>query len=345
MGSGALFRLRRRRLLTSRGRKVAQWLVALFFLLSWPAIARGQSAADSLAELAVDLWPDYDQPAVLVLLTGRLPEGVSLPARVTIPLPADATLNAVARLTPEGAMVDDIEFTNENGALTVTVPEERFRVEYYAPYETEDGQSSYLFEWFSNALSVDRLSVIIQQPAAAEAMASTPGAAESTVGPDGLTYLHLPEENVPAGDSYWLEFSYDATGGELTSSTVAAQPAAQTALEPVAPPPAAESSTRFSRSWPLWLAGAAGLLIVVLAGRQVIARGKERRPAKPAGPRATSSRAASTHGVDTPSSSTTRQAGGSKGGAGSVRFCHQCGSSADAADRFCRNCGTKLRGR
>jgi hypothetical protein len=308
-------------------------------VLSLPAIAQAQNAADSLTELTVDIWPDYDRPSVLVLLTGRLPATVTLPARVTIPLPADATLNAVARLTPEGAMIDDIDFTEEDGTLTILVPEERFRVEYYAPYEIQDEQHSYLFEWFSDALSVDRVSVIVQQPAAADAMESTPAASETSVGPDGLTYLHLPQENVPAGDRYSVEFSYDATNGELTASSVEAQPAAQASLEPVVPAPASQNTGSLSASWPLLLAGAAGLLIVALVGWQALSRRQSGRRGKPARPRAAK--------TPSPRSATqpVQQVGGSNQGAGTVSYCHQCGNSVEAADRFCRNCGTKLKGR
>ncbi len=339
MEFGVLFKARKRLRIIARVRQAALWLI-LFCILSLPAIAQAQNAADSLTELTVDIWPDYDRPSVLVLLTGRLPANVALPAQVTIPLPADATLNAVARLTPEGAMIDDIDFTAEDGTLTILVPEERFRVEYYAPYEIQDDQHSYLFEWFSDVISVDRVSVIIQQPAAADAMESTPEASETTVGPDGLSYLHLPEVNVPAGDSYSVEFSYNATEGELTASSVEAQPAAQTGLEPVVSAPTSARSSSLSTSWPLLLAGAAGLLIVALVGWQAISRRQGSRRGRPA-----RSRAAKTSSPRATAQPVQKAGGSSNQGAGTVSYCHQCGKSVEAADKFCRNCGTKLKGR
>ena len=111
--------------------------IVLFFLFSLAATSgvAAQTTAGQLTTLAVELWPDYDRPAVLVLLTAELPAGTALPATVTIPLPGEADVNAVARFDDTGAMLSDVDYTTSAGQLTLTTPANRFRVEYYAPYE------------------------------------------------------------------------------------------------------------------------------------------------------------------------------------------------------------------
>ena len=63
-----------------------------------------QQPATVLEFLEVELWPDFDQPALLVLLSGALPADAPLPATITIPLPEAATINAVARIDAQGAL-------------------------------------------------------------------------------------------------------------------------------------------------------------------------------------------------------------------------------------------------
>ncbi len=73
-------------------------LFSLLLLVSF--VAAGAVAAQEppthLLSLAVELWPDYDRPAMLVLLTAELPPDVTLPATLTIPVPAEADIHAVA---------------------------------------------------------------------------------------------------------------------------------------------------------------------------------------------------------------------------------------------------------
>ena len=71
-------------------------LLLLLLLVALPVAA--QTEVTQLDTLTVELWPDYDRPAMLVILTGTLPESAALPATVTIPLPPEAEINAVARL-------------------------------------------------------------------------------------------------------------------------------------------------------------------------------------------------------------------------------------------------------
>lgn len=71
-------------------------LFLLIALLFFPAtVVLGQTAI-TLQSLEVELWPDYDREAVLVLLTGTLSSSQSLPVTLTIPLPEGADFNVAA---------------------------------------------------------------------------------------------------------------------------------------------------------------------------------------------------------------------------------------------------------
>ena len=72
------------------------FIFTLFSLLFTPS-AQAQLPVTNIETLILDIWPDYDEPNVLVLMTGTLPANTSLPATVTIPLATGAEINAVAR--------------------------------------------------------------------------------------------------------------------------------------------------------------------------------------------------------------------------------------------------------
>lgn len=308
-------------------------LLAVFLLLGlMPALtSQAQSPASTLEQLAVDIWPDFDQPSVLFLMTGTLPASAPSPATVTIPIPADATINAVARVNSGGSMIADIDFDDSTpGRLTLTTPDPNFRVEYYMPYETVDGRTTFTFDWQAD-LTVDEMLTSVQQPALATTLTTTPPAAEVSTGQDGLQYHYLPPEAVPAGERYSVSSSYTMARQELTAEVVSEQQPS-----PIQPPASSQPSQSSDAgfNWALMLAVMGGLIILaaaiwfIVSGRSSKSRsGKSRilKP-KPAG-RATANR---------PSKKATARSSGPK-------YCHECGTPIEPGDRFCRNCGAALK--
>lgn len=290
-------------------------------ITSLPAVA-AQTEATRLAELGVELWPDYDRPAVLVLLTGALPADAALPATLTIPLPPEADVNAVASFSEAGALLSDVDYSAENGLLTLTTPANRFRVEYYVPYTISGDEYTFTFEWASG-LAIDQMTAVVQQPLAATDIRITPTPAGSAERGDGLTYHTLPSRAVGANEPITIEVAYtveapvlSAPSQELPAATVGASPAAATV-----------GGDGLS---PWWLAAAAGVLLLVggawyLGQRQGRGASRARKPqsARPA------------------------KSGASKAAppkdAGPPRYCHNCGLAAQPGATFCRNCGTQLK--
>jgi hypothetical protein len=281
-----------------------------------------QTEVTRLAELGVELWPDYDRPAVLVLLTGALPADAALPATLTIPVPPDADINAVASFSETGALMSDVDYTAENGLLTLTTPANRFRVEYYVPYTINGNEYAFTFEWASD-LAIDQMMAVVQQPLAATDIRITPAPAGSAERGDGLTYHTLPTRAVGANEPVTIEVAYtveapvlSAPSQELPAATAVASPAAETA-----------ASDGIS---PWWLAAAAGVLLLIggawyLGQRQgrTASRARKPQPARPAKPGAPKAAAPPKDA--------------------STRYCHNCGRAAQPGDTFCRHCGTQLK--
>lgn len=284
-------------------------ILPLFLLLN--SISQAQETADRLESVQISFWPDFDDPSVLVLITGQLPQGTTLPVEVSIPVPENAEINAVASVDDAG--MASVDFEEGDGMVTFVTADPRFRVEYYMPYQQDGSIRTYNFDWQAD-LSVSELSAEIQQPANATTLKSDPGAADVfTNQVDGLVYHSLDSLSVAAGMPYRLSFDYEMASDALTVGPVApvSQPTDQTV----------QDSEGDENNW-LLLAGVLGLIALVMVGTWVVAtRSSGRKSTRPV---KLKPKARSTKGK-------------------AAVFCHNCGQEAEGDDRFCRSCGTELK--
>lgn len=289
-------------------------LLLLLFMPITPS--KAQSTASSIESLTVDLWPDYDRAAVLVLLTGTLSDDTALPATVTVPLPEAADFNVVARIdASDGRMKDDIEFSRESGKLTFTTPDLRFRLEYYFPYTVDGEQRSFTFTWLADVL-VTQLQVTVQQPTAADTLRTEPASVDVTSGDDGFAYHTLPAQIVPAGQPYSVRVDYTMTGSELSAQR-SSPPLADAGTTGFAPTP---SASGVNLEWPAIAVAVVGVLAIVAVTWQIATARATSPPRKPRPVR------------------TKKQAQGS-----ATRYCHICGQPLQPGDKFCRECGTAVK--
>ncbi len=287
----------------------------LYLLLAFSvSISHAQSQVTAIDSLTIDLWPDYDQPAVLVLMKGTLPASTAVPTTVTIPLPEGVQVNAVAYIDASNNMINT-EYTAGDGTLTLTTPDRNFRVEYYLPYVAEEGQRSFTFTWEAD-IDVDQLQAQVQQPISASGLISEPSAANVAEGSDGFVYHILPPQTIAAGQPFAIHVNYIMTSSQLSveglnNVTIDLQPAGPAST------PAAEPIREIN--WPLIAGIAGGVLIAVALAVLYIGNRSKPRVHKPR-----------------PVRQSTRNA---------TRFCHNCGETLEAGDRFCRQCGTPVKGK
>jgi len=309
--------------------KIAHFFMASLLLLVSALAVQAQTQVNTLQTMVIDFWPDYDQSNVLILLTGTLPADTTLPAEVTIPLPDDASINVVARVTEDGTMLDDVTYSAENGQLQMTIPETRFRVEYYVPYTVEGNTHSYTFTWLSST-SVEEMLSAVQQPVAATNLTTDPTAVNvmpSTS--DGFTYHAFPDQTVPGGQPFTVSFSYTMENPQLSVENLPAPISsglADTAVSTTAP--TANPASGSSINWILLLSVAA-IVIAAVALTWIIAT--QRMPTTK--PRKTQLSGKKSAKARPARAATSKMAG----------FCHECGAPLNANDQFCRNCGTAVK--
>lgn len=287
-------------------------IILILFMLTPINTGFAQEPASVIDALDIEIWPDYDKPSVLVLLTGTLPSDTRLPASVTLPLPGTAQLNAVARIDGnDGVMRDDIfSSPDPSGRLTFITPDLRFRVEYYLPYSVNENQRSFDYSWLA-AITVNNLQIRVQRPTSASTLNTEPAAANIVRSGDGFDYHIFPAGAVPAGQPFSLHVDYNMTSAQLSAASL---PPPNTGVQ--SSPLSVTSRTGPGINWALFAIVTGGLIIVAALIWQIATR----RPSP-------NTRNIADSGIKKQSR---------------ARFCRNCGEPIDEGDRFCAGCGSKL---
>jgi len=287
-------------------------ILLIFLVMLPPAPGFAQSPVSVIDALDIEIWPDYDKAAVLVLLTGTLPGDTLLPATVSLPLPEAARLNAVARIEPkDGSMQDDIfSSTNPPGTLTFITPDLQFRVEYYLPYTVNENQRSFDYTWLA-AVTVNNLQLRVQRPTSASTLKTEPATVNVVRSPDGFDYHTFPARPVPAGQSISLHVDYKMTTPQL--STASLPPPNSSIQSPALP---AASGTGSGINWALAAVVTGGLIILGALIWQMASRRRASNIPKPVASR-----------VEKQSH---------------AKFCPNCGEPTGKGDNFCSGCGSEV---
>ncbi len=291
-------------------------MIVLAFMLL-PAFAAAPSDRSApprnpqLASLQVEIWPEYDRPAALVILRGAIAAEASLPADVTLRLAASTGgPSAMAYSAAAGANLLNLEYQRSDASDFITlrfkVPERYFHVEFYDPVSTATPERSYTYVWPGD-LGMNQLRVILQEPAAASNFSALPKLGATASGQDGLRYHSGELGAQPAGKQLPIKVTYTKTDARTSEQIL--QPKTPDLKQAAgAGSSAAGSSGEVTK----------GVLVFVIALSLLVGigtavmwwRGRGRTPAAGAG------------------------------GAGS---CSKCGAARATGDKFCSKCGARLK--
>jgi hypothetical protein len=240
--------------------RVFQFIIAVLVLVSAGVVsARAQTG---LERLEVVLWPEYDRPAVLVMLRGYLPLDAPLPTTVVFPMPATSTPHAVAKRDPTvGNLLMAAHTVETDGAwsrVRIVTDMVEVRLEYYADLPTVEAQRNILFEWPGGLEARQIIYDIMQPPNATDLVVTPPGL--QRIGEDGLTY-HIGDLGpISATDAFSIAVSYTKTSPLLTAEALRPPTPAPQISQPPSPPRTSESSSTATQT----PSGANTLLVVLV---------------------------------------------------------------------------------
>lgn len=277
-----------------------------------------QAQADlSVNTVQVQLWPEYDQPAMLVIYTLELGTDQTLPAEVTVRIPA-AVGDPLAVAVLEGDSLVTRQYTRtvdgDWADITLEADYSVIQIEYYdSALNQNNPERSYTFSWESE-YPVDNFVISLKEPLNAQDFNVLPSLGTGQAGADGLLTYANNFGSLAANQAFNLTLGYTKNDNLLAVDNIvqSSSSATNTAAASEEPIPV----------W-VWVLAGAGVLVLAVGG---VLYYRSQQQAAVSKYQTRKKRVAS-----------------SKPAAGSV-FCHNCGARAAAGDKFCRECGTRLRG-
>ncbi len=293
-------------------------LLALFTVL-FLGLAVPAAAEDPLRITAMDVsvWPEYDQPGVLVQYQGNLSAKADKtnPLELSFFVPKGAGVGAACGIQADGNHTSETwkesDADNNLTKITFQVTEPQFHVEYY--YNPLPASTDKKFSFtYTAALPADEVQLDVQHPLKATNFVVTPAAPNTHQDQDGFTYHAYDYKAVSAGQQLATEVAYTKT--DPAPSVTNNQPAGSTNA----------AGSTFGGINPnqvivlaTFLAVAAIIVFFVWDRRN---RNAELRYA-PVG---------------------VQGAARDFGAAATGGYCTQCGSAMQAGDRFCGHCGSDV---
>ncbi|MBL8090391.1 MAG: zinc ribbon domain-containing protein [Anaerolineales bacterium] len=293
---------------------ILMFALGIFFL--FPFSASAQTEDVTLYSVNVQLWPEYDQPSMLVIVDFKLAPMTSLPMDLTFRIPKDANLIAVAYQDESGDLLNakfEAPAESENWqSFKITIDQNVLhRFEYYQPLMFKGSERTFSYSW-NQMYAVKKFSVNVLEPMDVIAFSMQPNyVTKETV--NGLTIYASEEVKVDEREQYTINLQYEKTSLNLINPP-------QQQVQPAGPLDESTPGRVSLNNFLPYVIGGFGLLFIVVGavyywriGRTSTKRARRRR------------------NVEEEESKT---------GA----YCASCGTRAKTGDKFCRTCGAKLQG-
>ncbi|MCO6451182.1 MAG: zinc ribbon domain-containing protein [Caldilineales bacterium] len=301
-------------------------IITLLTVISLGSIAFAQTSGE-LSSLRISLWPEYDDPRLLVIIDGVVPAPGQT---VRIPIPGSADVHAVATTGSTGGLVN-AAWQSQPGDEGFNIVElvsdgEAFRVEYYVPLDMSGDQRQFDFTIPSGYVNTADSSIEILLPPDAAAVSTSPPMQTSDAA--GGSDLIRQIGRLALADSLQQNLKYNNPSGALT---IPEDTRAQVAEpQPAQPSTNAPTTAEESSIDPVLLI-LGGLALALIAGGIFWLWRLRAGDTKPA--------VATVQPSQTGGASKSQKSSNQ----GQDRFCRQCGTEFTGDDRFCRKCGAARR--
>lgn len=279
-----------------------------------PSVLWAQEETLTIKSMRISLWPEYDDPRILVMYEGEFADGSLFPHEVKFPAPVGAEIEQVCALQkPSNQHQCQLyQAYEEDGALAIsyTLPITTYFLEYY--YDGLEGQTDKAFTYeFQSPYRIQKLEIEVQQPLRSASFSLSPDGATPVSRGDGFQYYGYSFDDVTPGQVISIGASYTKSDDRPSVSGA--------------------SGEQGGGSTGLIVGGITAVVALAVVGWLAFLRPRGRRVSVAArsgkGPRAV---------MPEP------RGPSHKRGAQKASFCSHCGLKLDEDDNFCPKCGTSI---
>lgn len=260
-----------------------------------------------ISQVEIDIWPEYDDPRVLVIYKGELESDVEVPSEFFLLIPRGAQIHMAGALGERGEHLHALFETRPAGdrltEVSYQLETRRFYMEFYYDPITGDDKREFRYPLVS-VYPTARVLVRVQQPLKASDFRTTPVAVDVIRDAEGFNYHRLIFDDVARDDENSITVSY-----------------VKSDREPSVTKAGTSASGGRSAMRNILIVGAVLLVGAVGTGAFVSSMKRKAVPVE-AGASRVAPDAANPH---------RRQ----------QKFCRTCGVQMSKSDKFCGECGAK----
>jgi rubrerythrin len=269
-----------------------------------------------IARMDIDIWPEYDDPRVLVIYSGQLEADVEVPTEFSFIIPRGAQIHMAGAIGPKGEHLHAQFETHPKGEdlaeVSYQVQTRRFYMEFY--YDPFTGGENKQFRYpLVSPYPIASLAVNVKQPLKSKNFRTDPLAVNIVQDQKGFNVHRVVFGDVAANEERSVAISY-----------------VRKEKDPSIPKAGTTAATGGSKAMKnILIIG--GVLLVGVIGYGVFASSKSKRNA----PVRAGARRAANH------QPRPRQPVQQTAASGEFKYCTECGTQMRRSDKFCPNCGTK----
>ena len=182
----------------------------------------------AMARLRLSIWPEYDDPRVLIMWRGEMAPHQAFPAHITLPLPKGAEIVGAGMISEQNELLRhpyEVLPGDTQDSLQLNLPVPRFFLEFYYNPLTASGAEKRFTYTMSTPYPIELLEVDIQQPLKATNFTLDPTPMERLTDNQGFTYHQFAYRDIGKGQPQTFTISYTKT--VPTPSVPKQQPAPQ----------------------------------------------------------------------------------------------------------------------
>jgi zinc-ribbon domain len=285
----------------------------------------GSSTNLRMARLRLSIWPEYDDPRVLVMFRGEMAPHSAFPTHITLPLPKGAAVIGAGMISEQGELLlhpHQVKPGEADDSLEINLPVARFFVEFYYNPFAEGTEKRFTYA-APTIYPIERLEVDIQQPLQATRFITDPQAMRSETDEQGFTYHRFIYHNLSKGATRRFTVTYTKT--VAVPSVTKGQPTSEVIQQP-----------RTAVHDLVLAFGMLGGAAVVFGGGTLLWTSfQRRRQASPTHQKPPVSAPAAVQ----PHTQTTFAPMPTTSGRHTPNFCSNCGAKLRPEYRFCPGCG------